>query len=48
MDIKGVGNRDISNAINGFLETTIGEGHLKKVHRGGRLPRVLIGAKKDK
>ena len=48
MDTKGLGNRDVSSAINGFLATTIGSGHVEKVHRGKRLPRVLIGAKEAK
>ena len=48
VDTKGLGNRDMSSAIHGFLATTIGSGHVKKDHRGKRLPRVLIGAKKAK
>ena len=48
MDTNGMGNRDVSRAINGFLATTIRAGHLKKVHRGRRIPRVLIGDKKAK
>ena len=48
VDTKGTENRDGSSAINGFLVTTIGAGHLKKFHRGKRLPRVLIGVKKAK
>ena len=31
-----------------FLGTTIGSGHVKKVHSGKRMPRVLIGATKEK
>ena len=45
VDTKGLGNRDASSAINAFLATTIGAGYVKKVYRGKRLPRVLLGAK---
>ena len=48
MNTKGTGNRDVSSAINGFLATTIGAGYFKRVHRGRRIPRVLIGTKKAK
>ena len=48
MNTKGTGNRDVSSAINGFLETTTGTDYLKKIHRCRRLPRLLIGAKKAK
>ena len=48
MDTKGLGNQDVSSAINKFLATTIGSGHVKKVHGGKRLPRVLFGAKMAK
>ena len=48
VDTKGLGNRDLSSAINGFLETTIGSGHVKKIHRGKRIPRVLIVGDKGK
>ena len=48
MDIKGIEYRDVSSAINRFLTTTIGAGHLKKVHRDRRLSRVLIGTKETK
>ena len=43
VDTKGLGNRDVSSAINRFLTTTIGSGHVIKVHRGKRLLRVLFG-----
>ena len=48
MDTKGLGNRDVSSAINGFLETAIESVHVKKVHRGKRLPIVMIGTKMAK
>ena len=48
MDTKGIRNRDVSSAINGFLATTIWVGHIKKVHHGKMLPKVFIGPKKAK
>ena len=48
VDTTRTGNRDISSAMNGFVATTIGTRRLKKIHRGRRLPRFLIGTKKAK
>ena len=45
---KGLGNRDMSSAINGVLATTIGSVHVKKLYREKRIPTVLIGATKAK
>ena len=48
VDTKGLGNWDVSSAINDFLATAIGSGYVKKVHCGKSLPRVLFGAKMAK
>ena len=45
---KGLGDRDASSAINEFLGITLGSGHVKKVHQGKRMPRVLMWATKAK
>ena len=44
VDTTKLGNREVSSAINDFLTTTIGSGHVKKIYRR-KIPTVLVGAK---
>ena len=48
IDTKGLDNCEVSSAINIFLATTIGAGHVKKMHHGKRMPKVLFDAKMAK
>ena len=48
VDTKGLGDRNVSSAINGFFGNHYKSGHVEKVHSGKRMPRVLIGATKAK